>query len=190
MKHGAWLINVAVDVVHQGALLRAGAAARWAGPSWTRCGGTTAAELAALMRQDSSSRPTRPGQWSGARPQHRALRENPCASATASLLIVVTQGRLLGMPVALVEIFGGLACDSPSWAWLARASRPFNCLTWAARLDGGFGGVTVNTGVVRCDALTCLTALFGPSVVPADVTYGSPGTASDRRRRTPQRPAS
>jgi GTP-binding protein YchF len=59
---------------------------------------------------------------------------------------------------------------------LARAGKTtvFNSLTKGDAATGGFGGMTVNTGVVKVpDArLTRLTALFKPrKEVPADVTY-------------------
>ncbi len=59
---------------------------------------------------------------------------------------------------------------------LARAgkSTTFNTLTRGHAETGGFGGMTVNTGVVKVpdERLTRLTALFKPKrEVPADVTY-------------------
>ena len=50
----------------------------------------------------------------------------------------------------------------------------FNTLTRGHAQTGGYGGVTVNVGVVKVpdDRLTRLTALFHPRrEVPADVTY-------------------
>jgi hypothetical protein len=59
---------------------------------------------------------------------------------------------------------------------LARSGKTtvFNTLTRGHAETGGFGGLTVNTGVVKVpdDRLTRLTALFKPRrEVPADVTY-------------------
>jgi len=59
---------------------------------------------------------------------------------------------------------------------LARAGKTtvFNTLTRGHAETGGFGGLTVNTGVVKVpdDRLTQLTARFKPKrEVPADVTY-------------------
>ncbi len=59
---------------------------------------------------------------------------------------------------------------------LARAGKTtvFNTLTRGHAETGGFGGLTVNTGVVKVpdDRLTRLTELFKPKrEVPADVTY-------------------
>ncbi len=59
---------------------------------------------------------------------------------------------------------------------LARAGKTtvFNSLTKGDAETGGFGGLTVNTGVVKVpdDRLTRLTALFKPrKEIPADVTY-------------------
>ena len=59
---------------------------------------------------------------------------------------------------------------------LARAGKTtvFNSLTKGDAETGGFGGLTVNTGVVKVpdERLTRLTALFKPrKEVPADVTY-------------------
>src|SRR3954469_22248364 len=61
----------------------------------------------------------------------------------------------------------------------------FNTLTRGHAETGGFGGMTVNTGVVKVpdERLTRLTALFKPRrEVPADVTYvdlPGPPTATD-----------
>ena len=59
---------------------------------------------------------------------------------------------------------------------LARSGKTtvFNSLTRGDAETGGFGGLTVNTGVVKVpdERLTRLTALFKPKrEVPADVTY-------------------
>ena len=59
---------------------------------------------------------------------------------------------------------------------LARSGKTtvFNTLTGGAAETGGFGGVTVNVGVVKVpdDRLTRLTELYKPKrEVPADVTY-------------------
>ncbi len=59
---------------------------------------------------------------------------------------------------------------------LARSGKTtvFNSLTRGDAATGGFGGLTVNTGVVKVpdERLTRLTALFKPKKeVPADVTY-------------------
>ena len=59
---------------------------------------------------------------------------------------------------------------------LARAGKStvFNSLTKGDAETGGFGGLTVNTGVVKVpdERLTRLTALFKPrKEIPADVTY-------------------
>jgi GTP-binding protein YchF len=59
---------------------------------------------------------------------------------------------------------------------LARSGKTtvFNSLTKGDAATGGFGGMTVNTGVVKVpdDRLVRLTALFKPrKEVPADVTY-------------------
>jgi GTP-binding protein YchF len=59
---------------------------------------------------------------------------------------------------------------------LARSGKStvFNALTRGDAETGGFGGLTVNTGVVKVpdERLTRLTALFKPKKeVPADVTY-------------------
>jgi GTP-binding protein YchF len=59
---------------------------------------------------------------------------------------------------------------------LARSGKTtvFNSLTKGDAATGGFGGMTVNTGVVKVpdERLTRLTALFEPKKeVPADVTY-------------------
>jgi ribosome-binding ATPase len=59
---------------------------------------------------------------------------------------------------------------------LARAGKTtvFNSLTRGDAATGGFGGLTVNTGVVKVpdERLSRLTALFRPrKEVPADVTY-------------------
>jgi GTP-binding protein YchF len=59
---------------------------------------------------------------------------------------------------------------------LARSGKTtvFNCLTKGDAETGGFGGLTVNTGVVKVpdERLTRLTELFKPrKEVPADVTY-------------------
>jgi GTP-binding protein YchF len=59
---------------------------------------------------------------------------------------------------------------------LARSGKTtvFNCLTKGTAATGGFGGLTVNTGVVKVpdERLTRLTAVFQPRrEVPADVTY-------------------
>lgn len=59
---------------------------------------------------------------------------------------------------------------------LARSGKTtvFNALTKGDAATGGFGGLTVNTGVVKVpdERLTRLTALFKPrKEVPADVTY-------------------
>ena len=59
---------------------------------------------------------------------------------------------------------------------LARSGKTtvFNSLTRGDAATGGFGGLTVNTGVVKVpdERLTRLTALFKPrKEVPADVTY-------------------
>ena len=73
----------------------------------------------------------------------------------------------------------------------------FNTLTRGHAETGGFGGLTVNTGVVKVpdDRLTRLTALFKPKrEVPADVTYvdlPAPPLAADGGHggRHPGRPA-
>lgn len=63
----------------------------------------------------------------------------------------------------------------------------FNTLTRGHAETGGFGGLTVNTGVVKVpdDRLTALTRLFKPKrEVPADVTYvdlPAPSTATAGR---------
>jgi hypothetical protein len=59
---------------------------------------------------------------------------------------------------------------------LARSGKTtvFNCLTRGHAQTGGFGGLTVNTGVVKVpdERLTRLTEVFRPKrEVPADVTY-------------------
>ncbi len=59
---------------------------------------------------------------------------------------------------------------------LARSGKTtvFNSLTRGDAATGGFGGLTVNTGVVKVpdERLTRLTELFKPKrEVPADVTY-------------------
>ena len=59
---------------------------------------------------------------------------------------------------------------------LARSGKTtvFNSLTKGDAATGGFGGLTVNTGVVKVpdERLTRLTALFKPrKEIPADVTY-------------------
>src|SRR5690606_21539776 len=59
---------------------------------------------------------------------------------------------------------------------LARSGKTtvFNTLTRGHAETGGFGGMTVNTGVVKVpdERLERLTALFKPKrEVPADVTY-------------------
>ena len=59
---------------------------------------------------------------------------------------------------------------------LARSGKTttFNTLTRGHAETGGFGGMTVNTGVVKVpdERLTRLTELFHPKrEVPADVTY-------------------
>src|SRR6478752_898603 len=72
---------------------------------------------------------------------------------------------------------------------LARAGKTtvFNTLTRGHAETGGFGGLTVNTGVVKVpdDRLTQLTARFKPKrEVPADVTYvdlPAPPLATDGR---------
>ncbi len=72
---------------------------------------------------------------------------------------------------------------------LARAGKTtvFNSLTRGDAATGGFGGLTVNTGVVKVpdERLTRLTALFKPKKeVPADVTLRRPaGCRHGRRRR-------
>ena len=70
---------------------------------------------------------------------------------------------------------------------LARSGKTtvFNSLTKGDAATGGFGGLTVNTGVVKVpdDRLTRLTELFKPrKEVPADVTYvdlPAPATAGE-----------
>ena len=70
---------------------------------------------------------------------------------------------------------------------LARSGKTtvFNCLTKGDAATGGFGGLTVNTGVVKVpdERLTRLTELFKPKKeVPADVTYvdlPAPATAAE-----------
>jgi len=70
---------------------------------------------------------------------------------------------------------------------LARSGKTtvFNSLTKGDAETGGFGGLTVNTGVVKVpdERLTRLTALFKPKKeVPADVTYvdlPAPATAAE-----------
>src|SRR4051812_40233045 len=63
----------------------------------------------------------------------------------------------------------------------------FNTLTRGHAETGGFGGMTVNTGVVKVpdERLTRLTELFKPKrEVPADVTYvdlPAPPTSDDGR---------
>ncbi|CAN5141966.1 redox-regulated ATPase YchF [soil metagenome] len=72
---------------------------------------------------------------------------------------------------------------------LARAGKTtvFNTLTRGAAETGGFGGMTVNVGVVKVpdERLTLLTELFKPKrEVPADVTYvdlPAPPTTADGR---------
>lgn len=72
---------------------------------------------------------------------------------------------------------------------LARSGKTtvFNTLTRGHAETGGFGGLTVNTGVVKVpdDRLTKLTELFKPKrEVPADVTYmdlPAPPTSTDGR---------
>jgi ribosome-binding ATPase len=72
---------------------------------------------------------------------------------------------------------------------LARAGKTtvFNTLTRGEAETGGFGGMTVNVGVVKVpdERLTRLTALFKPKrEVPADVTYvdlPAPPTSADGR---------
>ena len=59
---------------------------------------------------------------------------------------------------------------------LARSGKTtvFNSLTRGDAATGGFGGLTVNTGVVKVpdERLARLTELFKPrKEVPADVTY-------------------
>ena len=59
---------------------------------------------------------------------------------------------------------------------LARSGKTtvFNSLTKGDAATGGFGGLTVNTGVVKVpdERLTRLTTIFKPKrEVPADVTY-------------------
>ena len=66
---------------------------------------------------------------------------------------------------------------------LARSGKTtvFNSLTKGDAETGGFGGLTVNTGVVKVpdERLTRLTALFKPKKeVPADVTYVDPSILS------------
>ncbi|MEO7118036.1 MAG: DUF933 domain-containing protein [Candidatus Limnocylindrales bacterium] len=69
----------------------------------------------------------------------------------------------------------------------------FNTLTRGHAETGGFGGLTVNTGVVKVpdDRLTALTALFKPKKeVPADVTYVDlPAPPSAVGGRAPDIPA-
>jgi GTP-binding protein YchF len=75
---------------------------------------------------------------------------------------------------------------------LARAGKTtvFNTLTRGHAETGGFGGLTVNTGVVKVpdERLTRLTALFKPKrEVPADVTYvdlPAPPMAADGQPRS------
>jgi hypothetical protein len=70
---------------------------------------------------------------------------------------------------------------------LARSGKTtvFNSLTRGTAETGGFGGLTVNTGVVKVpdERLTRLTAVFRPRrEVPADVTYvdlPAPATAAE-----------
>ena len=81
---------------------------------------------------------------------------------------------------------------------LARSGKTtvFNTLTRGHAETGGFGGLTVNTGVVKVpdERLTRLTELFKPKrEVPADVTYvdlpAPPAAADGQGRRHPGRPA-
>jgi GTP-binding protein YchF len=80
---------------------------------------------------------------------------------------------------------------------LARSGKTtvFNTLTRGHAETGGFGGITVNTGVVKVpDArLTRLTTLFKPKrEVPADVTYvdlPAPPASSEGRVGTEELPA-
>jgi GTP-binding protein YchF len=73
---------------------------------------------------------------------------------------------------------------------LARSGKTtaFNSLTRGEAATGGFGGMTVHTGVVKVpdERLTRLTALFAPKrEVPADVTYvdlPAPGMGADGAR--------
>ncbi len=76
---------------------------------------------------------------------------------------------------------------------LARSGKTtvFNSLTRGTAETGGFGGLTVNTGVVKVpdERLVRLTSVFRPKrEVPADVTYVDlPAPAMTRRGRTAQR---